>query len=357
MTTRRLLTILAATMCPATLLWVDARALQASGPLTGQARAPRILVLYDLEGASGVLNGHMMNPGRPDTYSVGRESLIRDVATVVEALYEGGASSVDLQNTHGDLDPTLVPADRLSPRVRVRPSQPVAIYHPDAAREFKENYDAIVTIGMHTKPLGGGFSPHTIGNGLSPYINGRTRTETELIGYSVGTVGLPVILVTGDGHLQRDLAQSMPWAEYIVVKNSVDLDSAEGIPASEVQARLREGTLAALRQIGRMRVMTLGAPIRAGLLATFPNDLPQGLKNGSLPGVHATGDTVWIEAADYRGAFLGIRVLMTIAQARNAQRSMAFLREQPGTEAAFRTLRDSTRSEWRRIETRAAAGK
>jgi D-aminopeptidase len=210
---------------------------------------------------------------------------------------------------------------------------------------------------MHAKPRGGGFSPHTVGAGLSPYINGKTLTETELIGYSVGTVGLPVILVSGDAHLQRQLMQAMPWVQYAVVKHWISADSVQALPDGEVRSELRERTLDALRQLGRMRPMTLDRPIRAGLLATFPHELPPGLKGGHLPGIHASGDTVWFEAADYRAAWLGIRVLMTIAQGRNAQRSLAFLQQRPDAQAALRALRDSTDAEWLRVEARAAAAR
>jgi D-aminopeptidase len=322
-----------------------------------QVQPPRVLLLYDFEGASGVLNGKHMNPQRPDDYAVGRESLIRDVRTVVDALFEAGASAVDIQNTHGDLNPDLVPGTRLDPRVRIRPRQQFTIYHPDEARDFSARYDAIVAIGMHSKPLGGGFSPHTVGAGLSPYINGRTLTETELIGFSVGTVGLPVIFVSGDAHLQRQLVESMPWVEYAVVKHSVSADSAQPIPASQVHAELRERTLTAIRGLGRMRPLSFERPMRAGLLATFPHELPPGLKSGQLPGIAATGDTVWFEALDYRAAWMGIRVLMTIAQGRNAQRSLGFLQQRPEAQAALQTLRDSTDAEWIRLEARAAVAK
>jgi len=319
----------------------------------GQPRSPRILVLYDLEGASGVLSGRLMDPERPDSFAIGRESLISDVKVTVDALLEAGASTVDVLNTHGSLDPALVPGDRLSARVRVRTRADVnnqVTYHPDAAEALRADYDAVVAIGMHTKPFGGGFSPHTLGRGLSPYINGRTLTESELVGYSFGTVNIPVILVSGDDKLQRDLAESMPWVEYVAVKRSVSPDSVEGLPQDEARSRLRLGAQRAVANLSRMRPMKLTAPIRAGLLATFPNDLPMGLKNGSLPGIQATGDTVWFIASDYRASWMGIRVLMTLAQARNASRSLDFIRQRGQAVAALRELADSTSAEWRRVE-------
>ena len=318
--------------------------------------APRILVMYDFEGASGVANGRMMDREHPGDFAKGRESLVSDVATVVAALFEGGASAVDVLNTHGDLDPTLVPAARLDKRVRVRTRQEMnslAPYHPDVARALAGQYDAIVAIGMHTKPLTGGFSPHTMGAGLSPVIGNAAVTETELVGYSFGTIGVPVIMASGDDVLQRDLAIAMPWVEYVVVKRSSGPDAAEPLPAEQVRSELRRGASRALAGLDRMRPMRITAPVRAGLLATFPMVLPPGLKNGGLPGISGSGDTVVFTAQDYRAAWVGIRVLMTIAAANGAMRSIGFLQGRPGAREALRELADSTNAEWTAFEIRA----
>src|SRR5512138_1639390 len=154
----------------------------------------RIVLLYDMEGASGVLSGATMDPAKPDSFAKGRASVVDDVNTVIAGLFDGGATQVDVENTHGYGGDSLVPRDRLDKRAGIvtghlqpyvpgpPPGRPG--YTPEPPRP---PYDAVVTVAMHDKPMSGGFSPHTLGAGISPIIDGKAVTETQLVGYNFGT--------------------------------------------------------------------------------------------------------------------------------------------------------------------------
>ena len=51
---------------------------------------------------------------------------------------------------------------------------------------------------------------------------------------------MPVIFASGDDKLRGDL-ETMPWIEYVTVKDAPSADSAIVRPVEEAQADLREG--------------------------------------------------------------------------------------------------------------------
>lgn len=335
-----------------------ASAPSATARIWHSGRAPiRVLVLYDMEGASGVLNGSRMDPALPDSFAVGRYSLVDDVNNVVAGLYDGGASSVDVQNTHGEMSDTLVPRSRLDNRAgMLAGAQRLGPYvlgpgalDPDYRRALPPvPYDAVVTVAMHDKPMSRGFSPHTIGAGISPIMDGRAMTETELVGYGFGMVGIPVIFSSGDDKLRATLANAMPWVEYAVVKRIPNPPEAESLPRDQVRRDLRAAASRAVRRLATAndaRVMRLNPPFRAGLLPSYPRSLPPGISN--LPGIERRGDTVTFTAQNYRDAYWGMWVLQRISAALMTERFMDELGRDPVGKIALKRAMDSV---WARSE-------
>lgn len=296
----------------------------------GSQRSLRILLLYDIEGASGVLSGATFDPARPDSFAVGRASLIDDVNAVVAGLFEAGVSRVDVENTHGAGGDSLVPRERLDKRVGIMTRERLQPYVPGpprwqpgyVANPPRPPYDAVVTVAMHDKPMSGGFAPHTLGSGISPIMDGQAVTETQLVGYNFGTWDIPVVFASGDDHLRATLARAMPWVEYVVVKRITSPTVAEALPSDVVRRDLQASAARAVRSLrerGRMKVMRLTSPFRAGLLPSYPLLLPPGL--ASLPGFEKHGDTVTFAATDYRSAYWGMFVLQRIARAFSVERA------------------------------------
>lgn len=319
----------------------------------------RILVVYDMEGASGVLSGATMDPAKPDSFAIGRASVINDVDAVVTGLFDAGATEVSIKNTHGAGGDTLVPRDRLDQRAKIvtgeRTNSAYVMASPDPQQPGgwsvpTPQYDAVVTVAMHDKPMSGGFSPHTIGSGISPIFDGRAVTETELVGYNFGTVGIPVIFASGDDRLRSTLAEAMPWLEYVVVKRMTAPNDVTPLATDEVRRALHDGAARAVRGLaepGRMRVMRLPSEFRAGLLPSYPLLLPPGM--ASLPGIQKRGDTVTFIAKDYRSAFWGMFALQRIAAAFSKERAFQELARSADS-AVYRRAMDSVFARTRAFE-------
>jgi D-amino peptidase len=310
----------------------------------------RILLSYDMEGASGVIDDATMNPQHPEDFARGQQSLISDVNAVAAGLFDAGATWVEVRNSHGYGGDSLVPRARLDPRATI--SVRVNAYNP-ALVSADSAITAIVTVAMHDKPLSGGFAPHTIGPGTAPVINGATLTEAELIGYAYGTIGIPVIFSSGDDTLRVSLAKAMPWVEYVVVKR-ITATGVESAPTERVRADVRAGAARAVRALraqGGTHAMRLTGPIRAGLLPSFPNFLPRPAMS-NLPGAEMRGDTVTFTVPDYPAAYRTIRGLTALANTVGQTYPLRLLQQRlpEGGRRLFQEARDTAFAQWEAFE-------
>jgi len=186
-------------------------------------------------------------------------------------------------------------------------------------------YDAIVAVAMHAKTGSRGVASHTITLGMDMLLNGKSITESEIVGYSWGRVGVPIIFVSGDDHLKKDL-EVMPWIEFVVTKKATSASTVELRPVDEVHAEMREKAARAVHNLGKAKVMTLSTPLRAGLHAAPPASLAfmQG-----VPGINYENETVTFTASDFPAAYAGVIALVGVARAGYSQVLTEFVRKQP----------------------------
>src|SRR5690242_7507140 len=84
------------------------------------ANHPKVLIIYDMEGVSGVTHYEMLWVERPEEYAKGRESLTSDVNAAIRGLAAGGAGSIWIQDGHGSgntKEPDLL-VDKMDPHAK-----------------------------------------------------------------------------------------------------------------------------------------------------------------------------------------------------------------------------------------------
>lgn len=280
-----------------------------SDPAPDRDGTLRVLVYHDMEGLAGQDDPRSFSYRNTEAYAHGRELLTDDVNAVVAGLFQGGAEEVHVVDAHGsgNPEPDLL-LDRLDPRaklvVRDAPFRPyVDLVEPDV-------YDAVAAVGMHAKTGSGGFASHTYTLGMDIWFNGMSVTETELVAYSWGRVGVPVIFASGDDRLARDLA-TMPWLEFVAVKQATSASSASLSPVDIVRGELTAAAARAIERRREARAMTLTVPITAGLRAVPPASLQ--LLDG-VPGVAFQNGVVSFEADSFAPAYDGVIALIGVAR-------------------------------------------
>ena len=267
----------------------------------------RILIIHDMEGLSGQSDPSSFDFGT-DLYPTGQEWLAADLNAVIDGLFAGGATEVVIADGHGsgNPDPDLR-RDLLDERAtQIIRDEPFDTYFdlPDS-----EEIDAVAVVGMHAKTGSGGFASHTYTLGIDLLINGQSITETELVGLSWGRVNVPVIFASGDDRLANDL-RTMPWIQYVTVKEATAADSAMTRPVDEARADLREGAKRAIESLASAKVMKVSTPIYASLHAVPPASL-RSLRG--IPGIDYQRDTLTFVTNDLREAYDGLVEIVGLA--------------------------------------------
>jgi D-amino peptidase len=209
------------------------------------ANHPKILIIYDMEGVSGVSHYEMVWVQRPDDYAKGREFLTSDVNAAIRGLLAGGGGPIWIQDGHGSgnaNEPDLL-LDKMDARAKF---------------DFRDHdfdpydtgidgsLDAIICIGMHARANTNGFMAHTVTDRISYRINGVELTETHIVALSAARWGIPVIMVSGDNVLGEQLKPDFPELEYAVVKTAKNRATAEPLPPAEAAKNIEEAAKRAM---------------------------------------------------------------------------------------------------------------
>lgn len=320
--------------------------LEAPAALKGK---PRVLLIHDMEGLSGQDDPRTFLSGYPPQYELGRRLLTDDVNAVIEGLFEGGAGSVSVADGHGSGNPEAdVFTDRLDRRApMVTRSAPFDTYLDLATPGA---FDAVVVVGMHAKSGSRGFASHTYSIGSQILVNGRSITETELVGLLQGRVGAPVIFASGDDRLAADLA-TMPWIRYVTVKRATSASTAELFPVEEVHAQMRREAKAALQNLSSAKVMRTKGILRVSVKAVAPANF-RWLEG--MPGIDYRNDTASFLASDMAAAYRGIRPLVTALAFSFSDATLSAFRALPEADELKHAGSDELYRRWFEAETAGA---
>ncbi len=268
----------------------------------------QVLVLYDMEGLSGQKDVKTTDYSPTEEYKKGRELLTGDVNAVIEGLFAGGADVVHVVDGHGSGNPEPdILIEQMDSRAEMINRDASFDSYIDLAEEGV--YDALAVVGMHSKTGGGGFLAHTYTLGMDWILNGRSINETEIVIYSYGRVGIPVIFASGDNKLKEQL-ELYPWIEYVTVKEALSADDAELRPLQEVHEEMRAGARRAAENRAQAKIVELRKPITAALRAVHPARLS---RLEDVPGINYKDNTVTFEAKDFLEAYQGIVGLIQAA--------------------------------------------
>jgi D-amino peptidase len=177
-------------------------------------------------------------------------------------------------------------------------------------------------------------------------LNGKSITESELVGYSWGTVGVPVIFVSGDNRLAEDL-KTMPWIEYVTVKNATSASTVELRPIEEARRELKEKAAKAVKKIANAKVMKLESPVTSALRVVPPASLEM-LKQ--VPGIDYKDNTVTFKAENFAKAYDGVIALIGVATAGYVSVTNEVINQQPNGKDLSLLIRDARMMRWLDVE-------
>jgi D-amino peptidase len=245
---------------------------QALGAQAPAARPLKVMVLYDMEGVSGVHEFRMVAAEHPEQYAEGRKSLTADVNAAVAGLKAAGVNEILVVDGHGSGNydaPDVLEEQLLAPAKLISRDAPFDIYMDS----YDHSIDAIVAIGMHAGAGNkAGFLSHTYSlEDIEYRVNGVPFNETMILAAGAGRLRIPVIAVSGDDQLEREIKRMMPWVKYAMTKHAVDRGRAEPLARDEasrrIEAAVKEGEL----RLADAKIPEWNGPYRFQL--TFQDEL------------------------------------------------------------------------------------
>jgi D-amino peptidase len=230
----------------------------------------KTFIAVDMEGISGVESVHDIAPGLAG-YSTFRRVMAGDVNAAVDGAFRGGATEVVVADGHG-LQTNLLPGD-LDPRATLRSGSAQLVQF----KGLTPDVDAAFLIGFHAKSgTPNGVLSHTFLSAfLDLRVNGRSIGEAELGTYFLASLGIPVVLLSGD---DTAVAQVRPvlggHVEYVAVKSARSRTDADHLPLSATHPLLSAAAERAMTAIQAVEpIQPLPEPIELEIdLALEPTD-------------------------------------------------------------------------------------
>jgi len=224
------------------------------------AAGPKIYVVTDLEGISGVYKfAQTREPGTP-LYREACEYFMGDVAAVVRGLRDAGASEVLVLDGHGTQ--AVVP-HLMEPGAKYVTGVP----RPGVLWGLDSSYAGIVMLGYHAM-MGtpDGVLHHTQSSKTENryWYNGVESGELVQMAAIAGHFGVPPILVTGDDATCRE-ARKFFGTECVTVsvKQGLAREAAVLYPFAQTRKDLYEGAKRAVAAIPKCKPYKLDLPIKA----------------------------------------------------------------------------------------------
>jgi D-amino peptidase len=209
---------------------------------TGFARqGKKVYISVDLEGISGVNGDDQTAAGQPE-YGRARKLMAEDANAAIRGAFEGGATDVLVNDSHGG-QRNLLPED-LDPRARL-------ISHSfkrfGMMEGLDESFDAVIFVGYHAKAdAPRGLFAHT-GSGVvrDLQINGKSVGEGGMNAAMAAWYGVPVVAVSGDDVTIAEVKETVPGVRGVAVKRAINIRAVELKPLPtarrEIQDAAREG--------------------------------------------------------------------------------------------------------------------
>ncbi|MDT8913351.1 M55 family metallopeptidase [Amycolatopsis sp. PS_44_ISF1] len=269
-----------------------------------------VLVSVDLEGVAGIATRQQIGPGGRD-YPAARELMTAEANAAVAGAFEGGATSVVVNDSHGPSDNLL--GERLDRRVEYVVGEPTPL---GMVQELPTGRGVVLFVGYHAAAADpAGVLAHTFSGGgfTEVRLGGAPIGEAELNALIAAEHGVPVGLVTGDDVICAHAERTFPGVVTVAVKTALGRTAARSRHPAVAREAITAGAARAVRNAAAGLLSPLSIPdellIEAELRPNGAADLA-----ARVPGTERVGGrTVRFTAAGPRQALDVLEVWAALA--------------------------------------------
>jgi D-amino peptidase len=218
----------------------------------------KIFISMDIEGVAGVVTPQEGQPGNPE-YEQARRLMTLEANAAIAGAFDAGATEVLVNDSHGpmvNLLPELLDARAELIRGNIKPMSMFA--------GLDASFDGAMCVGYHAPAAEYGVLAHTTNDFAFAAIrlNGELASEAMFYGAYAGSLGVPVILLSGDDVTGRSCASLFPGAEFVRVKTALGQRAARSLAPGVACARIRAGAAEAVGRCGAIAPYRVAEPCR-----------------------------------------------------------------------------------------------
>jgi D-amino peptidase len=194
----------------------------------------KVYLSVDMEGIAGIAAVEPTRRGDA-SYPAAVELMVGETNAAIEGAFDGGADEVIVNDSHGEM--FNLPAAAIDRRAElITGTKPWSMVEGAQSGGF----GVALFVGYHARA---GHPRGTLGHTYSSDLTlvtlaGRPVGEYGLNALALGAWGIPVGLVAGDDALADEVAEWLPWAELVVVKQAIGQRSAQSVHPEVARERV-----------------------------------------------------------------------------------------------------------------------
>lgn len=177
----------------------------------------KIYISADTEGLNGVTSFKQVLPEYEAEYKTMRPELHDELNALIKGLKKGGVKEIvvnDAHNTMTNIILSELPSDVTL--ISGKPKKVSMMYGLD------KSFDGVIFLGYHAMATSDGVLAHTFNMFFkSVWLNGEKIGEAKLNGIYASTIGVPVVLASGDNIFKEEIQHDLGNIEVIQTKTAI----------------------------------------------------------------------------------------------------------------------------------------
>ena len=230
--------------------------LSAQSPQSGKKL--KLYISADMEGVAGVVTADQLLPSGFE-YERSRRFMTDEVLAAVRAAKSAGATEIVVSDSHGNGESLLI---ELFPKeVSLIRSWP---RHGGMMAGLDSSFGAALFVGYHASTSNPhGVRAHTFSSAhfTRVALNGNNITEGEFNAAYAGSLGVPVVFVSGDDAAVEELKARLGNIETVETKKNLGFHSAQSLTPEVSCERIGTGVQSALTNLQRFKPYVLQTPV------------------------------------------------------------------------------------------------
>lgn len=182
----------------------------------------KIYISADTEGLNGVTSFKQVLPEYEAEYASMRPELHKELNSLIKGLKKGGIDEITVNDAHNTM--TNIILSELPKDVQLISGKPKKV---SMMYGLDKSFDGVIFFAYHAMATSAGVLAHTFNMYFkSVWLNGEKIGEAKLNGIYAATLGIPIIIASGDNIFEEELQKELGQIATIKTKTAISNTAA-----------------------------------------------------------------------------------------------------------------------------------